>query len=335
VHVSLGICLVAIVCVGCAQLPHAKDNSKLDVSGVRILAESNRVRVEINSRLFTEYFFKDVPKPYCYPLIGPGEVPVTRHYPQKDIPGEEHDHPHHHSFWFGFGDLNGHDFWREITNTGRIVHDGFLELRSSKKLGVIRSRNKWIAANGEIICTDERTLRFHNSGNHERIIDFEITLRPVAGDLRFGETKEGMVAVRVAESMRLVKPALKNEKPLAGNGHILNSAGVRDADAWGKRAQWVDYYGPVDGKIVGVAIFDHPTNFRHPPRWHARDYGLLAANPFGGHEYDSSEPKGSGAFTLPAGKSLTFRYRLLLHEGDDKQGRVAQKFSEFAREDFD
>src|SRR6266536_6018548 len=106
------------------------------------------------------------------------------------------------------------------------------------------------------------------------------------------------MAVRLAETM----------KGKAGRGHIINSAGVREDDTWGKRAEWCDYYGPVDGKTVGVAILDDPRNPRHPTSWHVRDYGLFAANPFGLHDFDASQPPKAGDYTLPAGGTVTFRY---------------------------
>ena len=159
------------------------------------------------------------------------------------------------------------------------MHEDFLEVKSGKNEGVIRERNKWVAADGTVVCTDERTLRFYNPGRaNERLMDFEITLIASNGELTFGDTKEGTMAVRLAETMRL--------KGKVGKGHIVNSAGVRDGQTWGKRAEWCDYYGPVEGKTVGIAIFDHPQNPRHPTWWHVRDYGLFAANPFGQHDFE-------------------------------------------------
>jgi hypothetical protein len=299
-----------------AQTPAAAE------PGVQITQLTNRLRVEINGQLFTEYFFKDVLRPYCYPLIGPGEAAMTRNWPMKDTPNEEHDHPHHRSLWFAHGAINGQDFWSEAKGSGKTVHDGFIEVKSGKDVGVIKERNKWVTARGEVVCTDERTLRIYNPGAApERILDFEITLRPAGGDLTFGDTKEGTMAVRLAETMRL--------KGKVGHGHIVNSAGVRDGDTWGKRANWCDYYGPVDGKIVGIAIFDDPRNPRHPTTWHVRDYGLFAANPFGLHDFEKLSDKAAGDMVVPAGKSVTFRYRFYLHEGDDRQAKVAEKYKAY------
>jgi hypothetical protein len=292
--------------------------------GVQLTQLADRIRVEINGQLFTEYFFKDVPRPYCYPLMGPGEVAMTRNWPMKNTPGEEHDHPHHRSLWFAHGSVNGHDFWSEQKAFGKTVHDDFLEVKSGKGAGVIREQNKWVAADGTVVCTDERTLRFYNPGSaNERVMDFEITLKASNGELTFGDTKEGTMAVRLAETMRL--------KGKVGHGHIINSAGVRDDQTWGKRADWCDYYGPVDGKTVGIAIFDHPQNPRHPTWWHVRDYGLFAANPFGQHDFESLPNKTAGNLIVPAGKSVTFRYRIYLHEGDDQQAKVAEKYQQYVK----
>ena len=272
--------------------------------GVQITQLPDRLRVEINGQLFTEYFFKDVPRPYCYPLIGPGGVAMTRNWPMKDAPNEQHDHPHHRSLWFAHGAINGHDFWSEEKGFGKTVHDGFIEVKSGKDVGVIKERNKWVTAQGELVCTDERTLRIYNPGAApERIFDFEITLRPAHGDLTFGDTKEGTMALRLAETMRL--------KGKVGHGHIVNSAGVRDGATWGKRADWCDYYGPVDGKTVGIAIFDDPRNPRHPTTWHVRDYGLFAANPFGLHDFEKLSDKAAGDLVVPAGQSYYFPLSLL------------------------
>ena len=114
-------------------------------------------------------------------------------------------------------------------------------------------------------------------------------------------------------------------------GHIVNSEGVRDDATWGKRAKWCDYYGPVEGQIVGIAMFDHPGNSAHPSWWHVRDYGLFAANPFGKHDFEKLADKSAGNFTLAAGKSFTLKYRFLLHEGDEKQGRVEERYGEYVK----
>jgi sugar phosphate isomerase/epimerase len=290
-------------------------------SGVKIEEAGDKLRVEINGKLFTEYNYQNVPRPFFYPVIGPTGVPVNRHWPMKDInPDEAKDHIHHRSLWFTHGEINGHDFWGEGRGSGKIVHDKFLKVSSGPETGEITSTNKYVANDGQVVCTDTRTHKFYNTTDGQ-IMDFEITIHASEGDVVLGDTKEGSMAIRLTPTMRL--------KGKVGNGHIVNSEGHTDGKTWGKRAAWCDYYGPVDDQVVGVAIFDHPSNPKHPTWWHVRDYGLFAANPFGVHNFED-KPKGVGDITIPAGESLTFKYRFYFHKGDEKQGKVAEHYNEYA-----
>ncbi len=298
--------------------------------GVRISHTNDVLRVELNGKLFTEYYYTNVPRPFCYPLLGPGGAAMTRNYPMlTNAPAEERDHPHHRSLWFAHGAVNGQDLWTERNVSGRIVHRGFTEIASGTQSGVIKTLNDWVDKQGKVLCTDEQTFRFHAPQDDVTWLDFEITLRASNGEVTLGDTKEGTFAIRLAETMRL-KPNKDNVgKP---TGHIVNSAGVRDDKTWGKRAAWCDYYGPVGTNLVGIAIFDHPANPRHPTWWHVRDYGLFAANPFGQHDFESMSDQRAGDLKIPAGQSVTFRYRVVLHEGDEKQGRIAERYADYVKE---
>ena len=319
--------------------------------GVQVTQTNDRVRVEVNGALFTEYFFKMRQHPalmtdkngitttnpikhtYFYPLLGPGGVNMSRSWPMKnDVEGEDKDHPHHRSLWFAHGAVNGIDFWAETPKAGKIQHDQFLEVKSGPDQGVIRSTCKWVAPDGKIICTDERTFRVFNRPGNERLCDFEITIKaPADRDVLFGDTKEGTMAVRVNEQLRV-----SHGKGKPGTGHIVLSTGLRDDEipvkgdtkTWGKRAAWCDYWGQIDGKTLGIAIFDHPSNPVHPTPWHVRDYGLFAANPFGIHDFEKKEP-GAGNLNIPAGKTATFKYRFYIHEGDEKKAKVAERYQEY------
>jgi len=288
--------------------------------GVKIVEADKKLRVEINGKLFTEYNYQDVPRPYFYPVIGPTGVPIIRHWPMKEGKDEAQDHVHHKSLWFTHGEVNGQDFWGEGSRSGKIVHDGFVKVESGSRVGVIESKNKWVAKDGKVVCTDTRTHRFYNRPGGQ-IMDFEITIHASEGEVVLGDTKEGSMAIRLAPTMRV--------EGKVGKGHIINSEGHKDKSAWGKRAAWCDYYGPVEGETVGVAIFDHPKNPKHPTWWHVRTYGLFAANPFGVHNFEGGR-KGVGDITIEAGKSLTFRYRFYFHKGDARQGQVAKNYREYA-----
>lgn len=320
--------LCSALLVGCAS-SHTADQT----AGVKLTQSPDRVKVEIAGEPFTEYWFTNVPRPFCYPIQGPGGVGMTRDYPMRDRAGEDRDHPHHRGLWFAHGDVNGVDFWSETAKAGKIVHDGFLEVSSGIQTGVLRTRNRWVMVDGRQICTDERTLRFHADPANARRLDFEITL--IAGNepLVLGDTKEGTMAIRVAESMRLTPLRKPGEsRPAPGLGRIVLSTGERDQATWGKRAAWCDYYGPVDGRMVGVAIFEHPGNPRFPTWWHVRDYGLFAANPFGQHDFEKLGDKTAGNLVVPPGGKVTFRYRCYFHTGETAEGKVAEQFEKYRAE---
>ena len=316
---------VVLILIAAGPLCPARAADSKD--GVKITRLEDRLRIEINGELFSEYHFKDVSRPFLYPVIGPDGLPMTRDWPMKEANNEEHDHKHHRSLWFEHGEMNGVDFWSEEPKAGRTVHEEFTEIKSGRDEGVIRSKDKYVAPDGKMVCTDDRTIRIYNRPA-ERLFDYEVTVHASNGDLVFGDTKEGMMSMRLNETMRLAPNKFNKGKP---TGHIVNSEGVRDEATWGKRANWVDYYGPVRGKTVGVAIFDHPQNPRHPTWWHVRDYGLFGANPFGLHDFEK-KPVGAGNFTVPARKSVTFRYRFYIHPGDEKEAKVAQRYAEYAKQ---
>ncbi|MBM3875426.1 MAG: hypothetical protein FJ386_01735 [Verrucomicrobia bacterium] len=292
---------------------------------VKLTEGEKSVRVELNGQLFTQYHFKDVPRPYCYPVIGPGGVHMTRHAPMKKVENEDPDHPHHRGLWYAHGAVNGSDFWAEGAKSGKTVHVKFLELKSGDKVATLRSANKWVTIEGKTVCTDERTMRFHA----DRTIDLDITYIASEGEVVLGDTKEGSCSIRLAETMRLKPNKFNAGKP---TGQIVLSTGVTGAQTWGKRAAWCDYYGPNEGKTVGVAIFDHPSNPKHPTWWHVRDYGLFSANPFGVHDFESKRAEPNlGDIKIEAGKSLTWKYRYYFHEGDEKQGNVAARYADWTQ----
>ena len=290
---------------------------------VKITKEKGKLRIDVDGQRFADYVYEGYSRPFLFPIIGPGGAQMTRKWPiVEGDPDEATDHVHQKSFWWGHGNMNGVDFWAETTrNAGKTVHQEFTAVESGK-IGVIKSRNNYVDKDGKTVCTDERTLRIY-PGSAGRTFDFEITLLAENDGLTFGDTKEGTMAIRLNEHMRL--------KGKVGKGHIVNSEGARDDATWGKRAKWVDYYGPVDGKTVGVAMFDHPSNPRYPTWWHVRDYGLFAANPFGLSDFEKKE-KGAGDLKVKAGEKITFKYRFYLHSGDEKEGNVSEEFDRYVKE---
>ncbi len=277
------------------------------------------VQLTYQGKPFTAYVLQGAPKPYLYPLYGANGKPITRHFPMRVVQGESMDHPHHRSVWFTHGALNGVDFWAEGAGKGKIVPRELVRVESGLVLSRIVARNDWVAPDGKTLL-EETTEIIAYAAPEARWLDYTVSLKAKEEPVRFGDTKEGTFGVRVASSMEVTR---------GEGGQIVNAQGQRNKDAWGKRAEWCDYTGPVEGEMVGIAIFDHPTNFRHPTHWHVRDYGLFAVNPFGIHDFEPDKPAGTGDYLLAVGQTLTLRYRLYLHKGRTDESRVAEQFEAY------
>lgn len=316
--------------------------------GAKLTRLDDRIRVELGGKLFTEYVFKGGPKPYFYPVLASDGTEMMRHFPmKKDVPGEVRDHPHHRSLWFTHGAVNGVDFWAEgdlgkpgQTRQGTIVNEA-VEHSVKNGVGEIRARNKWVGPDGTVHVTDETVVRLHGLADGSRFLDYEVTLKAPAGKpVVFGDTKEGSMAIRVPLWMtpdHSYSPEKGKRVKHEGKGTIVNAEGIRNDAAWSKRSTWVAYYGPKDGKVYGVSMFDHPQNPRHPTWWHVRSYALFAANPFGKRDFELDPktkkavlPEGAGNLTIEAGRSATFRWRFYFHQGDEKQAKVAERYREYA-----
>jgi hypothetical protein len=325
-------------------------NAAETTPAVKLTALTDRVRVEIGGQLFTEYIFGDgATRPYCYPVLAADGTPMTRNFPMKKVEGEDTDHPWHRSLMFAHSMVNGVDFWNEGSGDkgkspeqkGKTVHDKIVEATSGN-VGTLHTRDNWVAPDGKIVCTDERKISFHATAK-ARMIDYEVTLHaPTNEPVIMGDNKDGTMAIRLAQWMTMPHKSQGGGAKITGatndvqsasasHGHIVCSTGFRDGEVWGKRADWADYYSEQDGKIYGVAIFDHPENLRHPTWWMARDYGLFGANPFGQHDYENLKDQPHiGDYTIPAGGSLTLRYRFYFHNGDEKTAKIAEHYADYA-----
>ena len=285
-----------------------------------------RIRINVGDKLFAEYVFQGYAKPFVYPLHGPGQVALTRNFPMRaGVQGEPTDHPHHKSLWLSHGKVNGEDFW---TEKGRIVHERIASIDETPQRVVITAENRWVNRKREVVCTDTTRIGFMELAGGARAIDYDVTIHASHGAVTFGDTKEGFMAVRVHPALQLTGDP--KQGVTAANGHAVNSRGVKDKAVWGQQAEWIDYSGQVDGQTMGLAMFDHPGNLRHPTYWHARDYGLVAANPFGVSDFTAKKQTG-GAYTLPAGQDLRCRYRIILHRGDAQQAGVAKLYEEYSK----
>jgi len=296
---------------------------------IQIEQQDDRIRIFVNSsvdeanspadgqrQLFTEYRFKDFAKPILYPVYGVDEVSMVRHYPMDDShEGEQPDHPHHKSIWFAHGDVNGLDFWSEQAS---IRHVSIEQVKDDS----FTVHNQWVNGS-DVVCRDQTTLTFL-AGKDWRAIDYSVTIVASEGDLRFGDTKEGTFAIRTHPGFRLQRPDGQ------ATGSATNSQGDQDKQLWGKNAKWVYYKGMIDSQAWSMVMMDHPQNLRHPTTWHAREYGLVAANPFGLSFFQGLADKQAGDFKLEKEESLTLRYRVLFHQGELASSDLQKQFEAFA-----
>lgn len=291
-------------------------------AGITLQKAGANLKVLVDGKLFTE-FRSDASSPCLYPLMSPTGAHLTRQFPfVKGVEGEASDHPHHVGFWLTHGSVNGKDFWHS-RGGAKIVSKGFVgEPVAGGDRAIFTVDIAWDAG-GKAVMTERRKYEIAASGK-TRTIDVSSTFKPADGDVTFGDTKEGFFAIRVAPTLRL--------KGAVAKGGITTSAGHKDGDAWSKRAQWVAYHGPDSaGTPTVIALLDHRENLRHPTWWHARDYGLLTANPFAIRAFKVKDVEGDGKHTIKAGESLTQRYRLVLHQGDLASAKLDERFADFTK----
>jgi hypothetical protein len=303
---------------------------------VTITRGAEQISVEIDGKPFTVFYIggKDLNRPYLHPLRSASGKIVNRSFPAGQLPGETSDHPHHAGLFYGHGDVNGYNYWaiqnvptKPGTNMGRIVLKEVKSVRSGKESGTVDVVLDWLKPDGQTLLTETRTMTFY-SHPMLRIIDFDFDFAAIE-KVVVRDTKEGTFAMRMATV--LDEPPAK-EKPgaPARTGTLVNAqGGQREANVWGKRSEWVDYSGVLDGERVGVVMMDHPANPRHPTYWHSRGYGLHSINPFGVSDFLNDKSQ-NGSLTIEPGAHVRFRYRVIIHPGRGPD-RLAELYREYAQ----
>ena len=314
-----------------------KQKSKVRAKAPRIQVVENsigkRVDITIDGKPFTSYIYPDVlKKPVLYPLRTAQGTLVTRGWPMDPRPGERVDHPHHVGMWFNYGDVNGFDFWNNSNDVGNnpgpfgtIVHEKVLQTKSGDKEGRLQVQASWRKPDGTSLLTEKTTFIFLGTAS-DRIIERITTLTATNQDVLFKDNKEGVIGMRVARELEhpsdkpetftdasgkaTAVPQLNNDKV---TGNYTSSEGKTGDAVWGTRGKWVNLTGTIGNEKISVVMLDNPNNVGYPTYWHARGYGLFAANPLG--QKILSNGKEELNYLLPKGKSVTFKYRVLIHSG--------------------
>lgn len=297
--------ITALISMPAGTCEFALESAPEPESQVTLRESDDQLEILLPDGPFGTYHFgKEAPRPYIWPLYGPDGVEMTRAFPMENRDGEKHDHPHHRSLWTAFDEVNGVNNWHDGEGHGWTRHQKFHHQDSDHICGIFVAKSQWTDSSGEPVLNEGRYVRIYNVGSEARLFDYGISWRANYGDVTFGDTKEaGVIAFRVATSM-------DGER----DGVITNSGGGRgEKECWGRRADWCDYRGQINGETYGITVFSHPDNTNGAPRWHVRDYGLFAANPFSIAAFEGGEKQ---PFVLKSERSIYFEYRVLLHKGE-------------------
>jgi len=307
-----------------------------------------KIDVMVDGKLFTSLIWPDgVYKPVLYPIITSSGTIVTRGFPLDPRPGERPDHRHQVGNWLNYGNVNGFDFWGNGHTGERSPNGGEIKLLEVEKLspgkgeGIMITKGSWVDPEENELLAEKTEYHFIADGA-VRIIDRITTLTAIGEAVSLPDTKEGMFAIRVARQLELPSEGEITLLDAQGNptkieamsnegitGNYVSSEGVTGLEVWGTRAKWMDLYGNIGEEKISLVICDHPKNQSYPTYWHARGYGLFSANPLGAKDFTDGADELN--FTIPAGQSVTFRYRLIISSNEHLTASEINKLaSEFA-----
>lgn len=317
-------------------LIHAQTKAQIYPIEITTDDQHKKVVVKANGEPFTTLVYTDtLEKHFLYPIYAPDGQIVTRGFPFAPRKNEPDDHPHHVGLWLNYEAVNGLDFWNNSyaipadkkSKYGWIKPGKIIKAKGGKKDGEIKLTATWQNEKGQVLL-DETTTYVFQADNEKRIID-RITTLTAKTEVNMPDVKDGMLGLRVAHELEMPSKAKKEFKDDKGNvtvveatadtapsGNYITSEGKEGDAAWATRAQWCLLYGKIGEDTASIVIIDHPRNVGYPTYWHARGYGLFAANPLGQKVF--SNGKQSLNFSLKQGQSVTFRYRVVIATGKQR-----------------
>jgi hypothetical protein len=322
--------VILSVMYSCNSKPtkNIREKDALSVEFVHHKAEQ-KIDVNIDGNLFTSLKWPEgVYKPVLHPILTSSGTIVTRGFPLDPRPGERPDHRHHVGNWLNYGNVNGFDFWGKGHTGEPSANGGEIKLLDVEQLsdgmgeGTMITTASWVDPEGNELLAEKTEYHFI-ADSTIRIIDRITTLTAGGQPVSMNDTKEGMFAIRVARQLELPSEGDITVLDAQGNptkvtamsnegitGNYLSSEGKTGVGVWGTRAKWMDLYGTIEDEKISLVICDHPKNPGYPTYWHARGYGLFAANPLGVKDFTKGAEEMN--FSIPSGQSVTFRYRLII-----------------------
>lgn len=341
------IILVATLCTTSLLFAQKKSNVSVDI---KVSKADNKADVLVDGKLFTSYIYPNtIKKPVLWPVMSPAGNMLTRSFPLVNKEGDRTDHPHHVGIWLNYGDVNGLDFWNNSEaispersgGYGTIYHQSIDKVVSAKGMGQLSTTSLWKSPDNTNMLEDKTTFVFTVMADGTRIIDRTTTLKALIDEVNFTDNKEGMFAIRVAREMELPSEKPTNLVDSHGvvtrvdkmdntyvKGDYRSAKGVEGKEVWGTRCRWMKLGSEIKGEKVSMVIIDNPSNIGYPTYWHARDYGLFAANTLGQKIFSDGENELN--FSLSKGATVTFKYRFVVAAKDLSDSQINMLADEYA-----
>ncbi|NQU53760.1 MAG: PmoA family protein [Bacteroidetes bacterium] len=317
---------------------------------LKVNEAEKKVDVLVDGKLFTSYIYPDnIMKPVLWPVISPAGNMLTRSFPMINKDGDRVDHPHHVGIWLNYGDVNGLDFWNNSEaispekshDYGTIYHQSIEKAVSGKGKATLLTTAVWKSPDNTLMLEEQTGFDFIAVEN-ANIIDRITTLKAVIDEVKFTDNKEGMFGIRVARELEL--PSNKPSELVDSHGIVTkvqqmdntivkgnyrSAEGIEGKEVWATRGRWMKLASEINGEQVALVIIDHPSNIGYPTYWHARDYGLFAANTLGQKIFSKGENELN--FSLKKGESVTFKYRLVVAAENLTDEQINKLADEYAK----
>lgn len=254
---------------------------------------------------------------YIHPVFTPSGRLVTDDYPS--------DHYHHHGIWFAWTktEFNGAhpDFWNVGDGTARVDFAGVDAAWSGPVFAGFKSQQRYVALTGGAQTTalnEHWDVRVYNvgqggqGGKAKRYFLFDIVATQQCATnspLILEEYRYGGMGVRGHRNW-------KDKTKVS----FLTSEGKARESGNATRARWIHMSGSVDDQTVGIAVLDHPANFRAPQplRIHPDD------------PYFNYAPSQLGKFEIKPGEKFVARYRYVVADGPPDKAELDRLWSDYA-----
>jgi hypothetical protein len=278
-----------------------------------------------NGRVVWQFNFdKKQPRPYFHPVCLTDGTELTWHRPP--------DHPWHYGLWFSWKFINGLNYWEEDRKTG--LPEGLTEIKSIEAKprddysAQIAMQLSYHPPGQPAVLTESCHIRVDKPDEDGRYhIDWSSRFTAGADDVLLdrtpiqGEQGGQSWGGYAGLSVRIAKDT--------SDWHLTDNKGRKDLQAHGQKAHWMNFGGLAgEGKEFSIAILDHPDNLRS--RYTSGSPGFVIMDPKVPFGYFSPALLFNKPYTLPAGKSFSLKYRILIQAGRAHKNHLEAEWKSFS-----